>query len=96
MTTLDVLRSKRDEIYRIASKYGASNIKIFGSVARGDDREDSDIDFLVDLTPETSLLDHASLIVELEDLLCRKVDVATDRILKDYIKPRALTEAIPL
>ena len=96
MSTLEKLRARRDEIYRIAKQYGASNIKVFGSVARGDDTEESDIDFLVDLEPDRSLLEHASLIVALEDLLHKKVDVATDRILKTYVKENALAEAVPL
>lgn len=90
------LQEKRAEILRIAAKYGASNVRVFGSVARGDDREESDVDFLIVLEKGRSLLDHAALVVELEDLLGRKVDVATETGLRDRVRKRILQEAVPL
>jgi predicted nucleotidyltransferase len=96
MSTYELLKAKREEILRTAAKYGASNIRIFGSVARGEADVDSDIDFLVNLEPGRSLLDHAALLLELENLLGCKVDVATERGLKARIRDRVLQEAIPL
>ena len=92
----ELLKSRREEILRIAAKYGASNVRIFGSVARGDDRSDSDVDLLVDLAPNRGLLDHAALWLELEALLGCKVDVATEEGLKARIRDRVLREAVPL
>jgi len=91
-----LLESNREEIIRIATQYGARNIRVFGSVVRGDTHEDSDIDFLVEFEPGTSLLTHASLVVALEDLLGHKVDVAPEKALKDRIRKRVLSEALPL
>jgi len=76
--------------------YGASNVRIFGSVARGEAKPDSDVDFLVELESSRSLLDHVALIQDLEDLLGRKVDVATDKGLRERFRDRILKEALPL
>jgi uncharacterized protein len=91
-----LIDQKRKDILRIASKYGASNIRIFGSVARGDNTADSDVDFLVDMEKGHSLLDRAGLMLELQELLGFKVDVATVKSLKDRIKDRVMKEAVPL
>lgn len=91
-----LVTSKREEILRIASQYGARNLRVFGSVVRGDARPDSDVDFLVDLEPGRSLLDRVALVQDLEDLLHRKVDVVTDRTLHWYIRDRVLAEAVAL
>ena len=96
MVQFDFLKKKRSEILGIASKYGARNLRLFGSMARGDAREDSDIDLLVDLEAGRNLLDHIALIQDLEDLLGRKVDVVTEKALHWYIRDRVLREAIPL
>lgn len=69
---------------------------MFGSVARGEARADSDVDFLVDLEPGRSLLDRVALIQDLEDLLGCRVDVATEKGLKDRVRERVLREAVPL
>ncbi|MBI4402843.1 MAG: nucleotidyltransferase family protein [Deltaproteobacteria bacterium] len=90
------VKSKRAEILSIAFKHGARNVRVFGSVARGDCSPQSDIDFLIELEPERSLLDHVALIQDLEDLLGRRVDVVTDGALHWYIRERILTEAKPL
>lgn len=90
------LKEKRAEILQIAAKYGASNIRVFGSVARGDEKEESDIDMLITLEKGRSLLDHAALVVELEDLLGCKVDVATETGLRERVRRRILQEAVPL
>jgi uncharacterized protein len=92
----EFLESKRDEILRIAESHGARNVRIFGSVVRGEAGDSSDVDFLVDFEPGTSLLQHGAMIVELEDLLGRKVDVAPEKTLKERIRGRVLREAIPL
>ena len=91
-----LLQQKREEILRIAAQHGARNVRVFGSVARGDAGPESDIDFLVELEPGRSLLDHAALLLDLEQLLGRKVDVATERGLKERIRVRVLREAAPL
>ncbi len=87
---------KREEILRIATRYGAHNVRLIGSVARGEARADSDVDILVDLEQGRTLLDHAALILELEALLGCKVDVATEKGLSERVKSRVLKEAVPL
>lgn len=96
MNIRELLQSKRTDILQLADKYGASNVRIFGSVARDEMRPDSDIDFLIDLAPDRSLLDHIALMQDLEDLLGHKVDVATVRGLREHVKQRILKEAVPL
>ena len=94
--SLDDLRKRREEVLRVAATHGARNVRVFGSVARGGDDERSDLDLLVVLDHGRSLLDHAGLIIDLEALLGCKVDVATDRGLKERIRERVLREAVPL
>ena len=96
MSVNELLKAKREDILRIAAKHGARNVRIFGSVARGEADEKSDIDFLVELDAKTSLMDHAALLVELEELLERKVDVAPDDCIRPKMRDRVLKEAIPL
>jgi predicted nucleotidyltransferase len=96
MTLEALLKAKRDEILQVCAKYGARNVRVFGSVARGEADEQSDIDLLVELEPNRSLLDHAGLWVELQELLGVKVDVVSERGLKPRIRQRVLQEAIPL
>lgn len=96
MKSNELLRSKRQEILRVATKHGARNVRVFGSVARGEADAKSDIDLLIDLEPGRGLLDHAALWLELEQLLGRKVDVVTARGLRDRIRERVLAEAVPL
>jgi hypothetical protein len=95
--TLEVLRStKRDEILRVASRRGAHNLRVFGSVARGENDARSDIDFLVDLEPGRSLFDLSGLLLDLQAMLQTDVDVVTERGLRDRIRERVLREAVPL
>jgi uncharacterized protein len=96
MTHFEQLRQKRAEILAIADKYGATNLRIFGSVSRGDDRPDSDIDILIDQENAWSLVDHVAMMQDLEDLLERKVDLATADALRPGFKDRILQDAIAL
>lgn len=93
---LAILARRREEIGRIAARFGASNVRVFGSVARGDDRDDSDLDLLVTFEPGRSLVDHAGLVMALEDLLGRRVEIASDRGLRPRVRGRVLQEAVPL
>jgi predicted nucleotidyltransferase len=96
MTVSDAIREKRDAIVRIAAKHGASQVRLIGSVARGEARSDSDVDLLVTWREGTSLLDQASLMLELEGLLGRKVDIASDGWLKPSIRESVYRDAIAL
>ena len=96
MNVSDLIKEKREEILHIAEKHGARNVRIFGSVARGEADEKSDIDLLVEMEPGRSLLDHAALWLDLQDLLGRKVDVVSENGIKARIRGRVLKEAIPL
>jgi predicted nucleotidyltransferase len=88
--------ARREDILRTASRYGAYNVRIFGSVARREADEQSDLDLLVDLETGRSLFDLGGLLVDLEELLGYPVDIVTERGLRDRIKTRVLQEAIPL
>jgi len=92
--TLDELRARRGEILAIADRWGATNVRVFGSVARGDATHGSDVDLLVDLEPERSLLDLGGLLMDLQDLLGVSVDVGTD--VRPRMREQVLGEAIPL
>jgi predicted nucleotidyltransferase len=96
MTLDERLKDKRDDILRLCATYGARNLRVFGSVARGDSHTMSDYDFLVELEPGRSLFDLGGLQYELERLLGRPVDVVTERGLKARIRERVLREAVPL
>lgn len=96
MGIAEVLGARRKEIIEMAARHGASNLRIFGSVARGDAGPESDIDLLADFGPQTSLIDHVALLQDLEEVLGRRVDLVSARALHWYIKDRVLAEAIPL
>jgi predicted nucleotidyltransferase len=91
-----LLQEKREEIRRIAAMHGAMNVRVFGSVARGEARKDSDLDLLVDTGPETSSWFPAGLVLDLEEILGRKVEVVTEKGLNPYLRERILQEAFPL
>ena len=91
-----LLIQKRDEILSLAERRGASNVRVFGSVARDEARAESDVDFLVDLDPDRSLLDVGGLAMDLSLLLDRPVDVVTEAGLRQRIRSRVLREARPL
>ena len=92
----DLLREKREAILRIAEKHGARNVRVFGSVAKGEATSTSDVDLLVDTAEETSPWFPAGLIAELEELLGRQVDVVTPNGLYWLLRRRILSEARPL
>lgn len=96
MSLNELLQEKREDILRIATRRGASNVRVFGSVARGEADSKSDIDLLVDLEPGRSLFDLGGLLMDLQDLLGHKVDVVTERGLRERIRAHVLREAIPL
>jgi len=91
-----MVQNKRDDILRIATQYGASNVRVFGSAARGEAGPESDIDVLIHLASGRSLLDIVAIKQELEELLGRKVDVLTESSISPYLRERILREAIPL
>jgi len=93
---LEALRQFRREILDLAARHGAHNVRVFGSVARGDDRADSDVDFLVDVEPGRTLLDVIALEQDLQALLQRSVSVLTDDGLSPYLQRRILAEASAL
>jgi uncharacterized protein len=94
--TFELVRARREEIRRIAAKHGARNVRVFGSVARGEARPDSDVDFLIDVEPVTSSWFPAGLIQDLESLLGRRVEVVTERGLNHLIRDEVLREAVPV
>jgi predicted nucleotidyltransferase len=90
------IREHRDEILRIAAHHGAGNVRLFGSVARGDDTSESDVDLLIDVTGDTSPWFPGSLVADLEQLLGRRVQVVIRRSLSHLIRDAVLREAVPL
>jgi len=88
--------AQRDQILRLAAQYGARRVRLFGSVARGETRPESDVDFLVDLEPGRSLFDLGGLLMALEALLGCNVDVVTTNGLRPRIRARVLQEAVSL
>ncbi len=96
MDTRALLQTRRNDILRVAARHGARNLRVFGSVARGDARPDSDIDFLVDLEPGRSLFDLGGLLFDLQTLLGVDVDVVTVKGLRPRIRAQVLQEAVPI
>ncbi|MFZ5864448.1 MAG: nucleotidyltransferase family protein [Thermodesulfobacteriota bacterium] len=96
MSVQGLLKERREEILRIAASHGARNVRVFGSVARGEADESSDVDFLVEMEPDRSLLDLSALLVDLRACLGRKVDVVSEKGLYWLLRRRILKEAKPL
>jgi len=92
----EIIHDRKEQILSLAAKYGASNVRIFGSVANGTADENSDIDFLVDMEKGRSLFDLGGPLMDLQELFNRKVFVTTDNGLHWYIKERIISEAKPL
>ncbi len=92
MGILEIIQDRKEQILALAAKYGASNVRIFGSVANGTADENSDIDFLVDLEKGRSLFDLGGLLMDLQELLNRKVFVTTENGLHWYVKESVLSE----
>ncbi len=92
----EIIADKKELILALAAKYGAMNVRVFGSVANGTADKNSDIDFLVDLEKGRSLFDLGGLLMDLQKLLNRRVDVVTENGLHWYIKDRVLSEATPI
>jgi uncharacterized protein len=90
------IQEKREEILRLAARHGARNLRLFGSVARGEARPESDVDILIEAGPERTPWFPGGLIADLEELLGCKVDVVTEKALHWYIRERVLQEAVPL
>jgi uncharacterized protein len=96
VTIEELIKGRREEILQIAARHGAHNVRVFGSVVRGEARPDSDVDFLVDMDPGRNLLDMGGLVMELREILGREIDVVTERGLKARIRDRIIKEASPL
>ncbi len=96
MRPSELLKLKRDEVLALAAKAGALNVRVFGSAARGDGREESDLDLLVDWAPQTSLFDVGGLVTVLQELLGKWVDVISAQQLHPRFRPRVLAQARPI
>ena len=96
MTVLESLKRNKKELLAIASKTGASNVRVFGSVSREEETADSDVDFLVSLEQGRSLLDLVGLQQDLSSYLLRNVDVIPDDGLNKYLRDKIINEALPL
>jgi len=96
LLTKETLREKRQAILEIARRYGAHDLRIIGSVARGDNTDTSDLDLVVRFDPGRSLLDHGGLVMDLRELLGMRVDVIDEEAMRPRFRQAAMAEAIPL
>ncbi len=96
MKPIKILAKNRNKILELARLHGATRVRVFGSVARGEADRKSDIDFLVQMEPGRTLLDMGALLMDLQRTLGRPVDVVTEKGLKDRIREKVLREAVPL
>jgi len=92
----EIISSQRDAILAAAARHGVTSIKVFGSVARGDARDDSDFDFLVEVGPRHSPFFPGGLVLDLEEILGRRVDVVEPEGLHRLLRDRVLREAVPV
>lgn len=92
----ELLKTRRDDIIAAAARHGARSVRVFGSAARGDCTETSDVDFLVEMGENATLFDRAALMVELRTMLGCDVDVVTEKALKPRVRAHVLSEAIAL
>ncbi len=93
---IEEIQKRKKEILALAAKYGASDVRVFGSVARGEADASSDVDFLVELEPGRSLFDLGGLLMDLQELLHRRVDIVTEKGLHWYIRDKVIKEAKPI
>lgn len=93
---LDLVRSKREQILQLARQHGVTRVRVFGSMARGDAGSESDVDLLVEVGAKPSPWFPGGLVVELEELLGRQVQVVTEQGLDELLRDRVLEEAVPL
>ncbi len=96
MTTIDILHAKREDVLEVAQRHGVTSIRVFGSVARGDESAESDIDLLITTGANISPWFPAGLIIELEQLLGRHIDIVTESGLNPLLRDQVLTEAVAL
>ncbi|MDH4028950.1 MAG: nucleotidyltransferase family protein [Nitrospirota bacterium] len=96
MSVSNIIKNRRNEILAIATRYGASNIRVFGSMAHGNESPESDIDIIVKMEKGRSLLDIIAIKQDIEELLGRKVDVVTEASISPYIRDNVLKEAVSL
>ncbi len=96
MTLQNLRQSRRNAILTTAARYGARNVRVFGSVARGEAGETSDLDLLVDLDQGRSMMDLGGLLMDLREQLDVEIDIATERMLRPELRQRVLAEAVPL
>ncbi len=96
MSVSNTIKSRREEIMNIAKKFGAKNVRVFGSVARGEEGPESDIDIIVEMEKGSSLLDIIAIKQDIEELLGREVDVVTEASISPYIRNEVLREAVNL
>jgi predicted nucleotidyltransferase len=94
--TLEELRRQKDRIVALAERHGAHNVRVFGSVARGQANPESDVDLVVDFERGRSLMDHGELMMDLEEVLGCRVEVVSERGLRDRFRARVLADAVPL
>ena len=93
---VDLVRTKREQILRLALRHGVTGVRVFGSMARGDAGPQSDVDLLIEVGPDPSPWFPGGLVAELEELWGRRVQVVTERGLDDLLRERVLEEAVPL
>jgi uncharacterized protein len=96
MSQLEAIRARREAILRLARNYGIRRVRLFGSVARGEDRPESDVDVLIEFDPGRSLLDQVGFRQDLEELLGRRIDVVSEGGISPYLEATILREAVPL
>ena len=96
MATIDILQEKRDDVLEVAQRHGVTSVRVFGSVARGEESPESDIDLLVTTGPTVSSWFPAGLILDLEQLLGRHIDIVTETGLNPLIRGEVLSEAVAL
>ncbi len=92
----EAILSQRGRILEAAARHGVSNVRVFGSEARGEASPDSDLDLLVDLQPGRTLFDLGALLMDMQDMLGRRVDIVTEKGLHWYIRDRVISEAVAL